>query len=217
METVKSLYGETLDESLTANIGEWYGGMGESFEDTSGETYQTMAYSLPTWGLFHVLEPEVETDEDGNPLGNWGMASGPNSYFWGGTYLSIYADSSLKNPAYDFVKSMLFDTDRMKERAENGDVYARLSIMDQMIEEYEGNDTLGGMNHLEYFLDEAEKINLENITRFDRTLNEIMGDVVNDYKQGNYDTINDAFDEFYNQLQNAHPEIYRDSGLPYQD
>jgi hypothetical protein len=238
MEAVADLYGEDLDDSLTANVdewsGAWYQGMGQSFDAADGTTYQTMAYSLPTWGLFHVLEPSVEL-VDGNgdtcvaddlseaeleectPKGNWGVASGPNSYFWGGTYLNIYQGSELKEPSYDFVKSMLFDTDRMTERAANGDVYARKSIMDEITADYEGNPVLGGMNHYEFFLSEADKISLEHITNYDRTLNEIMGDAVNDYKQGEVDTKAEAFADFYQELRNAHPEIYRSSGLPYQD
>jgi len=221
MEAVKSLYAPSLTNSLTANIGEWSGewfqGMGKDFSAADGTTYQTMAYTLPTWGLFYVLQPNMEMDEDGNPLGNWGMASGPNSYFWGGTYLNIYKDSDLQEPAYDFVKSMLFDMDRMTERAENGDVYARLSLMEDVIADYDGNPFLGGINHYEYFLEEAEGISLDHITNYDRTLDEIMGDAVNDYKEGNHATLADAFQAFYQDLQGAHPQLYRESGLPYQD
>jgi len=238
METLREMYGENIENSLTANVGEWspqwYQGMGNSFDSAAGDTYQTMAYSLPTWGLFHVLSPNVEmVDADGNtcdsdelseeemnacvPKGNWGMASGPNSYFWGGTYLNIYKGSELKEPSYDFVSSMLFDTDRMAERAANADVYARKSIMDTVASEYEGNDVLGGMNHYDYFMDEADKISLDHITTYDRTLEELMGDVANDYKMGEIATIEEAFAEFYSELRGAHPELYKSTGLPYQD
>jgi len=221
MQAISQLYGESIDESLTANAGawsgEWFQGMGKDFEAADGTVYQTMAYTLPTWGLFHVLEPNVELDENDEPLGNWGVASGPSSYVWGGTYLNIYAGSDLLNPSYDFVSSMLFDTDRMAERAENGDVYARESIMDQVTEDYEGNPVLGGMNHYEFFMAEAEDMSLDHITRYDATLDELMGDAINDYKEGNLDSVEEAFQQFYNDLQGAHPEIYRSEGLPYQD
>ncbi len=235
MDAVADLYGESLDESLTANVdewsGEWFQGMGKDFTAADGSTYQTMAYSLPTWGLFHVLDGSVErVDEDGNTCdpdgdeyvdcdykGNWGMASGPNSYFYGGTYLSIYQGSDVKEPAYDFVKSMLFDDERMIDRAENGDVYARESIMEEVTADYEGNPMLGGINHYDIFLEEADSISLDHITNYDRTLDEIMGDTVNDYKQGNFDSKEEAFASFYQELQSAHPELYRPDGLPYQD
>ncbi len=221
MEAIGQLYGESIDESLTANAGawsgEWFQGMGKDFEAADGSVYQTMAYTLPTWGLFHVLEPNVELDENDEPLGNWGMASGPSSYVWGGTYLNIYAGSDLLEPSYDFLSSMLFDTDRMTERAANGDVYARHSVMDAVASDYEGNPALGGMNHYDFFMAEAEDMSLNHITRYDATLDELMGDAINDYKEGNLDTKEEAFQQFYTDLQGAHPEIYRPDGLPYQD
>ncbi len=221
MDTVSAMYGSSIADSLTANIGEWsgewYGGMGKEFETADGEVYQTMAYSLPTWGLFHVLEPSIETDENDEPLGNWGMASGPNSYFWGGTYLNIYKDSDNMDAAYDFVKTMLFDTDRMMERAANGDVYARHSIMDEITEDYAGNPTLGGMNHYDFFLEEAQNINFDNISKYDTQLDVLFGSIVDDYKRGDFDSKADAFNTFYNDLQSTYPELYRESGLPYQD
>lgn len=244
MEAVESLYGENLDDSLTANVGEWsgewFGGFGKDFEDASGNTYQTMGYTLPTWGLFYVIAPNVEkVDADGNTCtlgenptdeeqadydacevkGNWGMASGPNSYYWGGTYLNIRKDSNNKEAAYDFVSSMLFDTERMTDRAANGDVYARISVMEEMTEAYEGNPVLGGMNHYETFLAEAEKISFDNVTKYDRQLDTLFGKYVTAYKKGDSgaETLSEAFNSFYTELELTYNDIYKASGLPFQD
>ncbi|MCF7925064.1 MAG: extracellular solute-binding protein [Candidatus Izimaplasma sp.] len=244
MEAVKGLYGESIADSLTANIGEWsgewFGGIGENFEDAEGNTYQTMAYTLPTWGLFYVIAPNVEkvdasgetcslpenpTDQEQedfdncDPKGNWGMGSGPNSYYWGGTYLNIRKDSEMKDAAYDFVSSMLFDTERMTARAENGDVYSRISVMNEVMAEYEGNPVLGGMNHYQTFLAEAEKISFDNVTKYDRQLDNLFGQYVTAYKKGESgaETLAEAFNSFYNELETTYNEIYRESGLPYQE
>ncbi|MCF7927110.1 MAG: hypothetical protein K9L74_05995 [Candidatus Izimaplasma sp.] len=136
---------------------------------------------------------------------------------WGGTYLNIRKGSGDEDIAYDFLSSMLFDTERMTERAANGDVYARKSVMDTIMADYEGNDVLGGMNHYETFLDEAAKISFDNVTKYDRQLDTLFGKYANGYKRGEYETLSDAFNGFYDELQTAFNEIYRDSGLPYQD
>lgn len=233
MQTVTDMYGETLADSLTANVGEWSGewfsGFGKSFEDAEGNEFQTMAYSLPTWGLFYVIAPNVEkVDVDGNTCvpgeagyddcvvkGNWGMASGPNSYYWGGTYLGVREGSDAEGAAYDFISSMLFDTERMTARAENGDVYSRVSVMNEVLSSYEGNPVLGGMNHYTAFLAEAEKISFENVTKYDRQLDTLFGTYVTKFKKGEVDSMEDAFLDFYDDVKLTYFDLYTETGLPY--
>jgi len=185
---------------------------------------------MPTWGLKYIIEPSMEfvdasgetcvKDADGNyaddceVLGNWGMATGPNSYFWGGTYLAVSADSPSKEAAFAFVKSMLFDKERLAVRqAADSDLYSMASVMDPAIASYEGRDSLSGMNHLDVFNSEASKINLDNITEYDRRLNALLGDHINKYKAGDYSNLAETLEGFYADIQLTYPEIYKD-GLP---
>lgn len=81
------------------------------------------------------------------------MASGPNSYFWGGTYLGINSDAKNPEVAFAFLKSMLFDKERLAARqAADGDMYSVESVMAPVIANYEGRESLGGMNHLKYLM-----------------------------------------------------------------
>ncbi|MBN2795525.1 MAG: carbohydrate ABC transporter substrate-binding protein [Clostridia bacterium] len=239
---VKEMYGDTIDSSLTANAGEWSGpwfdAMDKDLVDAEGNTWQVMAYSMPTWGLKYIIEPNMElVDESGNTVtkpaedadqaekdayaaahfkGNWGMASGPNSYFWGGTYLGINADSKLSEPAFAFLKSMLFDKERLAERqAADGDMYSVESVMAPVIAQYDGRESLGGMNHLKVFNEEAAKINLSNVTVYDRGLNDLLGIHITNYKQGadGYNSVSDVLKAFYADVQVTFPEIYVE-GLP---
>ena len=148
--------------------------------------------------------------------GNWGMASGPNSYFWGGTYLGINAESENPEAAFAFLKSMLFDKERLAERQEaDGDMYSVESVMAPVIADYEGRESLGGMNHLAVFSEEAAKIDLSNVTVYDRGLNDLLGTHITNYKQGSdkYSSIADVLTAFYADVQVTYPEIYVD-GLP---
>ncbi len=233
---VKSMYGETIADSLTANAtewsGEWYAGMGKSIIDSDSNEWRVMAYTLPTWGLKYVLEPNMErVDANGdactlpeNPTaddeaactfkGNWGMGVGPNSYYWGGTYLAVRADSKAKEEAFAFIKSMLFDHDRLVERQEaDGDMYSMASVMDPVIANYAGRPSLGGMNHLAIFNQEAAKIDLSNVTEYERRLSTLLGDHINLYKTGDYDTLAECLQGFYDEVKTTLPEIYQD-GLP---
>ncbi|MCK8061290.1 MULTISPECIES: hypothetical protein [unclassified Fusibacter] len=239
---VKEMYGEAIKDSLTANAGEWSGpwfdAMDKDLTDAEGNTWQVMAYSMPTWGLKYVIEPNMEkVDADGNTFpkpgedadqatkdayeaaafkGNWGMASGPNSYFWGGTYLGVNADTKLPEVSFAFLKSMLFDKERLVERqAADSDMYSVESVMAPVIASYDGRQSLGGMNHLEVFNKEAAKINLSNITTYDRGLNDLMNTHLTNYKQGadGYDSISDVLEAFYADVQVTYPEIFVE-GLP---
>ncbi|MEC9485825.1 MAG: hypothetical protein UMR38_08190 [Candidatus Izemoplasma sp.] len=66
---------------------------------------------------------------------------------------------------------------------------------------FEGNLVLGGMNHYKTFLAEAEKISFENVTKYDRQLDELFGKYVNGYKEGEYTTVAEAFQAFYSELR----------------
>ncbi|MCH4889961.1 extracellular solute-binding protein [Acidaminobacter sp. JC074] len=239
---VKEMYGDTIDTSLTANAAEWSGpwfdAMDKDLTDAEGNTWQVMAYSMPTWGLKYIIEPNMEkVDAEGNTLakpaedadqatkdayadalykGNWGMASGPNSYFWGGTYLGINADTELPEVAFSFLKSMVFDKERLVERQiADGDMYSVESVMAPAIAGYEGRQSLGGMNHLQVFNDEAAKINLSSVTTYDRGLNDLLGVHITNYKQGadGYNSVSDVLEAFYADVQVTYPEIYVE-GLP---
>lgn len=239
---VKDMYGATIDQSLTANASEWSGpwfdAMDKELIDAEGNAWQVMAYSMPTWGLKYIIEPNMEkVDAAGKTLakpaedadqatkdayaaaafkGNWGMASGPNSYFWGGTYLGFNADSKNPEVAYAFIKSMLFDKARLVERQKaDGDMYSVESVMAPVIESYEGRESLGGMNHLAVFNEEAKKIDLSKVTTYDRGLNDKLGVHITNYKLGaeGYTSIADVLTAFYKDVQVTFPEIYVD-GLP---
>ncbi len=228
MEFSKSLYGETFDESLTANApewsGDWFAAINQAIQPVGiDETYEVMAYSLPTWGLFHVLEPNMQVkDEDGNVVdegtfGNWGIAPGPNPYYWGGTYLVVNEDKNdtQKEIAFDFMKTMLFDDERMTERAiALGDVYSRKSIMDNVQEGFEGRESLNGQNHYDFFMTEADKIDLGHITKYDRALNDMSGTYLNSYAKGEM-TLEEALNGFYNQAATTYGQDFISSDLPY--
>lgn len=239
---VKEMYGETIEDSLTANAGEWsgpwFGGMGVELTDADNQNWQVMAYSMPTWGLKYVIEPNmVKVDENGDVLakpaddadqatkdaydaalyqGNWGMGVGPNSYFWGGTYVGVNVNTEIEDLAFAFVKSMLFDKERLTARQQaDGDMYSIQSVMAPAIESFEGRQSLGGMNHLEVFNAEAAKIDLSNVTTYDRGLNEILGIHITNYKTGadGYSSVSDVLEKFYQDVSVTYPEIYVE-GLP---
>ncbi len=228
MDTSKAFYGDTFDESLTANArewsGDWFTAINQPIQPVGvDETYEVISYSLPTWGLFHVLEPNMQVkDENGGIIdegtfGNWGIASGPNPYFWGGTYLVINEDKSdeKKEMAFDFMKTMLFDEERMTERAVAlGDVYSRKSIMDNVQEGFEGRESLNGQNHYDFFMTEADKIDLSYITKYNRALDTMIDTYTRQYAK-NEITLEEALNGFYDEVAITYGQDFVGDDLPY--
>ncbi len=228
METRKSFYGATFNESLTANAGEWSGDWFTAINSKIqpvgvSEEYEVVAYSLPTWGLFHVLEPNMQVkDENGNVIndgtyGNWAISAGPNPYYWGGTYLVINenTEDEKKDIAFDFMKSMLFDDERMTKRAiDNGDIYARESIMDNVQKDFEGRESIGGQNHYDFFMEEANKIDLSYVTKYDRGLNNMIGVYTDAYAKGEM-SMEEALNAFYDEVAVTYGDSMITADLPF--
>lgn len=228
METAKQLYGESFMDSLTANAGEWSGEWFSGISgpitpiDADGQSYEIIAYSLPTWGLFHVLEPNMQVkDENQNVIdegtfGKWALADGPSFYFWGGTYLVIneqHTDEK-KELAFDFLKTMTFDDERMITRAtELGDIYSRISIMDAVGEGFEGRPSLNNQNHIEFFMEEADRINLDYVTKYDRSLNSLLSPYTESYMKG-MSTLDEALNAFYEEVSIVYGKDFITDELP---
>ncbi|ERJ11380.1 extracellular solute-binding protein [Haloplasma contractile] len=224
MQVAKQFHSEDLKSTYTANTPdwshEWFAGMRGPIKPVdSDQEYEIMAYSLPTWGLFHVIEPNAKKNDNNSNVndgtyGKWRVANGPNAYFWGGTFFGIYNKSEKKDAAYDFVKSITLDTERMYERAQsNGDMYSRISIMERIADQYEGNPLLGGQNHFDYFLTEAQKIDVSHVTEYDRQLDTILRTYVDQYKKDEK-TLQEALDDFYSEVKATFGDDFIPNNLP---
>lgn len=197
------------DENMTALAGEWspawFGAMsgpitvGETTEETT-----VFAFALPTWGLHYVLK----TAKDGaNPTsGDWGVASGPNAYFWGGTWLGIYKDSEKADLAFEFVRLMAHDEEFLKGwLMETGDVTSVLSIQQQYVEGF-AEPFLAEQNHVKFFVEAGKAIDANRITKYDKDLDPLFGEAVATYVNGTA-TKEEALQNFKDAVQAAYPEI----------
>jgi len=204
-------YTKTLrDEELTALAGEWspawFAGMyGPVQVGESGEETTVFAYALPTWGLHYVLKTSTPEEGGGeNPTaGDWAVTSGPNPYYWGGTWVGLYSGSTQKEMAWDFVQLLGTPNDYLADwLAESGDVSG---IYDMQIKEA-SEPFLGGQNHQLYFQAAGADINGKMFSKYDQNLNELYNNAVNDYLNG-VSTKEEAIQAFKDNTKAAFPEI----------
>lgn len=202
------------DEGMTADAAEWsgawFGGMyGPIQVGASGEETTVFGYTLPTWGLHYVLK--TATPEEGgskNPTwGDWAVTSGPNAYFWGGTWIGLYSGSEQKEMAWDFVQMIATENDYLKNwLAETGDV---TSVIPLQTSAGVSEEFLGGQNHQEYFIEAASNINGDRFTRYDQEIDRVYGLAVSDYVEGLL-TKEEAVQSFKDGVKAAYPEIIVD-------
>ncbi|MEI5907483.1 ABC transporter substrate-binding protein [Bacillus spongiae] len=176
------------------------GGWDDVKEDADNKT-EVFAYALPTWGLHSVLK---ENGKD--TAGDWAVTTGPNPYFWGGTWLGIYSKSEKKDLAWEFVQMMTHDEEFLTDWAqETGDVLSFLPVTDKIKDDF-SEEFLGGQNNYEFFLEQAKEIDASSVTEYDQDLDTLLGDQVSEYVEGNK-TKEEALQDFYDGVKNAYPDI----------
>jgi multiple sugar transport system substrate-binding protein len=176
------------------------GGWDEVKKDAKDQT-EVFAFALPTWGLHHVLKANAK-----DTAGDWGVTSGPSPYFWGGTWLGVYAGSQNKDLAFEFVKMMTHDEEYLKSWAKDtGDFLSHVPVVNEIKDTF-SDDFLGGQNHYAFFLEQAEKIETGIVTKYDQQIDALFGDQVGQYIEGKK-TKEETITEFYKLVKNAYPEI----------
>lgn len=154
---------------------------------------KVFGYFFSTWGIPFTLLGN--TGEDG--FGKWRACEGPQSYFWGGTWICGAIDSDNTDLVADVMKVMTCNKDCMKAITKTEQDYTnnKAAIQELMDEGYT-NDFLGGQNHLALLTEAADKISLDNkISAYDQGLNEKFQAAMKSYFDGNssYEEAIDAF------------------------
>jgi multiple sugar transport system substrate-binding protein len=176
------------------------GGWEEVKKDTKDKT-EVFAYALPTWGLHSVLKANAK-----KTAGDWAVTSGPNPYFWGGTWLGIYKNSKKKDLAFEFVKMMTHDEEFLTKWAkQTGDVLSYTPVTSKIKDNF-SEPFLGGQNNYTFFLNESEKIDAKAVTKYDQEIDTLFGAQVTEYVEGKK-TKENALQDFYKAVKNAYPNI----------
>ncbi|MBM7094839.1 extracellular solute-binding protein [Bacillus sp. H-16] len=205
---------ELRDKDMTAFAPEWspawfaamdgpvnYNAGWDEVDENASSEVEVFSYALPTWGLHSVLKTNVE-----ETAGDWAVTNGPNPYFWGGTWLGIYKNSDNKDLAWEFVKMMTHDEEFLTDWAlETGDVLSYLPVTEEIKTEF-SDEFLAGQNNYTFFLEEAQSIDPNVVTRYDQQIDTMFGNAVGEYVDG-VKTKEEALEEFYNLVQNAYPHI----------
>lgn len=170
--------------------------------DISSDTPTTeiLAYAMPSWGAVIIR------DNAGDNNGKFGVASGPCSFFGGGTFLGISSFSDCKEEAWDFVQYCTVNEETAKWWIDksNGDVVSLKSVLEEN-KDYE-NAAFGNQKTYQFFLEEANNIDYSKITRYDTQIDNAFGAAISSVQEG-AKTKEEALQDFYDEVSAQFPEI----------
>lgn len=173
---------------------------------------KVFGYFFSTWGIPFTLLPNTvdkEIDDAGSNAkvgnggyGQWRACSGPQSYFWGGTWICGAIDSDNTDIVADIMKVMTCNKDVAKAITEGEQDYTNnKAAIKELIDGGYKNDFLGGQDHLALLTEAADKIDLSNkISAYDQGCNEKFQAAMKDYFLGNTKTYEDALAKFKNNI-----------------
>lgn len=181
-----------------------------------GPDGKVFGFFYSTWGInFTLLENALETSEDdggklevGNGIfGDYAVCQGPESYYWGGTWICAAAGTDNIPLIKDIMETLTCDADTMKKITEDTQDYTNnTKAMDELANSDFKSDFLGGQNHIKLFSEAAPKIDMSNISPYDQGLNESLQGAMKDYFDGTVDK-ETALDNFYKSAIEKYPEL----------
>ncbi|MDO5402814.1 MAG: carbohydrate ABC transporter substrate-binding protein [Eubacteriales bacterium] len=181
-----------------------------------GPKGKVFGFFYSTWGInFTLLGNALETpvkeggkEEVGNGIyGDYAVCKGPQSYYWGGTWICAAAGTDNANLVKDIMYTMTCDSATMTKITEDTQDYTNtVSGMNKLANSDFKSAFLGGQNHIKLFAESASKISMKNMSAYDQGLNEEFQKAMKDYFDGNV-TKDKALENFYKAATEKYPNL----------
>ncbi len=184
-----------------------------SAESGAGAKGDVFGYFGPAWFIDFCLAGWTMEDSEGEAAvgngtwGNWAATEGPQSFFWGGTWICAATGTDNAATVKDIMLKLTCDEGIMTEivKADN-DFVNNEPAMEAMAAEGTTSAFLGGQNVLEKFVVGVKSIDMSNISPYDQGLNEGFQTAMADYFNGLV-TKEEALDNFYKAAVVKYPEL----------
>jgi maltose-binding protein MalE len=187
------------DGGMDAKLGAWSAPWMEGMNTKPGEA-KIFSYLWPTWGLFFVMNGQK------NSIGDWAVCQVPTGWYWGGTWMNIYKNSPNKELAWAFIKLMTQDKAYIEKYAvRTGDFTSDKTVVAKIKGTFK-NEVLGGQNHYEFFAKSADSIDASGVSPDDTIVNAIVSNVLGDYLDGKFPTVDAALVEITNRVKQQFPK-----------
>ena len=183
---------------------DWYEGL-----KASGKVF---CYFGPEWFINNIMgnAPGSDKGDDGSIAyqGGWGFCEGPQAYYWGGYYLCAANGTDDPDLVKDIIMTMTTDTEVLMEMAikDSDCVNSKYVLAELASSDVYDNKILGGQNPFMIFAENAERIDMSNITPYDQVINEAFREDMMNYISGNasYDS---AIQMFQTEVEAHFPNL----------
>ena len=167
---------------------------------------KVFAYFGPAW----LINFSMSADSEGSVAnsGRWGLCVGPQSFYWGGTWICGAVGTDNPTLVKDIMLTMTTDKAVLREIVEkDSDCVNSPSLLKELASDTSfGNKILGGQNPYQQLADGAEKVNMSNISDYDQGCNESFQSAMKDYFEGKVD-YDKAISNFQTAVKEKYPEL----------
>ena len=168
---------------------------------------KVFCYFGPAW----FVDFSMAADAEGSiaNAGGWGACSGPQGFFWGGTWMCPATGTDNPTLVKDLILTMTANDDVLKEIVvDDNDFTNSKPVMDAMAADTSySSKVLGGQNPLGMYCAGVEKIDLSNLSDYDQGCNEEFQKAMKGYFEGTYATEDEAIAAFYAAVVEKYPAL----------
>lgn len=167
---------------------------------------KVFCYFGPAWFFNFSMKADDSTSIAAN--GGWGFCVGPQSFYWGGTWICAAKGTDNPNLVKDIILKMTTDDSIMKEIAQkDSDCVNNKNVLKELAGSDDGNlAILGGQNPYQQLADGAEKVDMSNTSIYDQGCNEEFQSAMKNYFDGNA-SYDDALAQFNKAIVEKYPEL----------
>jgi hypothetical protein len=183
-----------------------------------GPDGKVFGFFYSTWGINYTLlgnslatpVSEGGKEEVGNGIyGDYAVCEGPQSYYWGGTWICAAAGTDNAILVAQIMKTLCCDSETMVQITKDTQDYTNtISGMNTLANSNFQSSFLGGQNHIKLFSKSASKISMKNLSAYDQGLNEAFQDAMKEYFDGTVDK-ETALENFYRAAIAKYPDLHK--------
>jgi hypothetical protein len=167
---------------------------------------KVFSYFGPAWLINFCMAADAEGSIANS--GRWGYTVGPQSFYWGGTWIA--AANGTDNPTLvkDIMLTMTTDKAVLKEIVQkDSDCVNCPTLLNELAADSSfASAILGGQNPYAMLAAGAEKVDMSNISAYDQGCNEEFQNAMTNYFDGNA-SLDEATDNFYKAVVEKYPEL----------
>ncbi len=179
-----------------------------------GPDGDVFGFFYSTWGINFTLlgnsleDPDGEAKVGNGIYGDYAVCEGPESYYWGGTWICAATGTDNADLVKDVMLKLTCDKDIMKQiTLDTQDYTNNKTAMQEIADDPDfGSDFLGGQNHVALFVEAADKIDMSNAGKYDQGCNEKFQAAFKDYFDGTVD-LDTAKANFETAIKEMYPEL----------